>query len=101
MLDIPTTSTNGIKEIKLIEADQSRVYSPWKYSLIVKLIEERILHQYLKEKIAKLRKPTEPFPLIDLGHDYFIIKFTKEENMIQALQNGSWFINGYFLSMRQ
>ncbi|XP_009765529.1 uncharacterized protein [Nicotiana sylvestris] len=41
------------------------------------------------------------FPLIDLGSDYFIVKFNNEENIITALQNGPWFVNGFFLSIKK
>ncbi|KAH0732145.1 hypothetical protein KY289_003333 [Solanum tuberosum] len=43
----------------------------------------------------------ENFPPIDLGADYYIVKFSKEENMMTALQKGPWFINGHYLSVRQ
>ncbi|KAH0727379.1 hypothetical protein KY284_003244 [Solanum tuberosum] len=43
----------------------------------------------------------ENFPLIDLGADYYIVKFSKEENMMTALQKGPWFINGHYHSVRQ
>lgn len=41
------------------------------------------------------------FPLIDLGSDYFVAKFTKEENLIKVLEEGPWFINGYFLAVQR
>ncbi|XP_019227688.1 PREDICTED: uncharacterized protein LOC109208978 [Nicotiana attenuata] len=93
--------TKGIKKITLTVEDRNRMYTPWKFSVIIKLLGKRIPHQYLKEKITHLWKPTEIFPLTDLGHDFFIVKFSKEENMITALHSGPWFINGYFLSTRQ
>lgn len=76
------------------------MYSPWKYSLIIKLIHKRVLHKYVKSKILELWKPIEQFSLIDLGSAYFIVKFTKEENVTKILQNGPWFINDFYLSMR-
>lgn len=79
--------------------DLQRIYQPWKYSVIIKLMVKRTLHQYLKRKIYQLWKPTENFNLIDLGADYFIVKFNKEENMSRALNSGTWFINDFFLSV--
>ncbi|KAK4734000.1 hypothetical protein R3W88_008261 [Solanum pinnatisectum] len=73
--------TNGIKTILLSEVDNERLCAPWKHSLIIKLLGKQITHQYLREKIQKLWNPTEQFPLIDMGLDYFIVKFSKEENM--------------------
>ena len=78
-------ATNGIKTITLSKEDNERLYSPWKYSLIVKLLGKRIADQYLKSKLQQVWKPSEYFPLIDLGVDYCIVKFTKEENMIHEL----------------
>lgn len=43
----------------------------------------------------------EELILIDLGNDYFIVKFLNEENMLTALQKGPWFINGAFLSVKK
>lgn len=38
---------------------------------------------------------------IDLGHDYYIAKFFKEENMKNVLQNGPSFISEYFISVER
>ncbi|KAK4719065.1 hypothetical protein R3W88_017403 [Solanum pinnatisectum] len=40
-------------------------------------------------------KVTEKIILIDLGHDYYTVKFLKEENLQKALHQGPWFINAY------
>lgn len=42
---------NGIKTILLTKEDNERLYSPWKYSLIIKLFGKRIVHQYLRAKL--------------------------------------------------
>ncbi|GAA0149250.1 hypothetical protein LIER_08477 [Lithospermum erythrorhizon] len=38
--------------------------------------------------------------VIDLGEDFFIVRFTVEEDYLMALHEGPWFINGFFLSIR-
>ncbi|XP_019245220.1 PREDICTED: uncharacterized protein LOC109225082 [Nicotiana attenuata] len=86
-------------QISLSLEDRQRIYEPWKFSIIIKLVGKRMLHHYLKKKIQDLWKPTEEFSLIDLGEDYYIIKFTKKENMDKAIHLGPWFINGHFLSI--
>lgn len=73
------------------------IYQSWKLSVIIKLFGKRIAHQYFKQKILQLWKPTEDFPLIDLGEDFYIVEFLKEENMSRASHNGPWFIDGFFL----
>lgn len=74
--------------IQLSSEEMMGIYNPSKFSIIIKLMGKRILHQYLKRKIQELWKPTEQFPLIDLGEDYYIVKFSKEENMVRALHQG-------------
>ncbi|XP_019242311.1 PREDICTED: uncharacterized protein LOC109222405 [Nicotiana attenuata] len=39
--------------------------------------------------------------LIDLGSEFFLIKFQKEENLQTALHGGPWFVLNHFLSVRQ
>lgn len=46
-------------------------------------------------------KSSESFLLIDLGSDYYIVKFAIEENMFKALNGGPWFINGSYLSLQR
>lgn len=119
LLDVETNSRAGDKdrEIKqtnheqhesdpgeciiLSEEDKKRIYRPWAFSIIIKVLGKRINHQYLKKRLYGLWKSTEEIVLIDLGHDYYIVKFYKEENMQRAMQNGPWFINDYFLSVKR
>lgn len=102
-----STGTQEMKEISenllinLLVDTLQRICQPWKFLLIIKLMGKRILHLYLKRKIQELWKPTENFALMDLGADYFIVKFNKEENMSKTLKNGPWFINGFFLSVQK
>lgn len=72
----------------IIMEDKQRIYFPWRHSAIIKLQEKRIPHDVLKKKLMELWKPTESFPLIDLGEDYYIVRFNKEENMINSIQKG-------------
>jgi len=67
--------------IYLSSEEKLRIYQPWAFSIIVKVFGKRISHQYLKKKLTILWKVSEEIILIDLGHDYFIVKFLKEENL--------------------
>nr|XP_016467815.1 PREDICTED: uncharacterized protein LOC107790404 [Nicotiana tabacum] len=76
--------------IPITSTDKTRLYEPWKYSIIVKIFGKRITHQIMHDKLMSLWKPTEALPLIDLGSDFFLIKFQREENMHKALHGGPW-----------
>ncbi|XP_019234667.1 PREDICTED: uncharacterized protein LOC109215103 [Nicotiana attenuata] len=91
----------NLRQIILSEDDKQRMYNPWKYSLIIKLMGKRIVHHYLKRKTQELWKIDENYPLIDLGEDYYTVKLMKEESMTRILHNGPWFINGCFISVQK
>ncbi|KAK4710056.1 hypothetical protein R3W88_004569 [Solanum pinnatisectum] len=65
------------------------------FSIIIKVMGKKISHLYLKNKLSLIWKLSEEIVLIDLGFDYYIV-FYKEENLHKMLQQGPWFINGYF-----
>ncbi|KAG5620306.1 hypothetical protein H5410_005524 [Solanum commersonii] len=78
--------SEGNNRVSLTEEEKKRIYQPWS--------------PILKKKLSLMWRVSEEIVLIDLGHDYFIVKFLKEENLHKSLQHGPWFINGYFLSVR-
>ncbi|KAK6791468.1 hypothetical protein RDI58_010549 [Solanum bulbocastanum] len=87
--------------IHLSNDEMIRIYQPWSYSVIIKLMGKKMTHMYLKSRLTTLWKVREDILLIDLGYDYYTVKFLKEENMNNALHNGPWFINGLFLSIKR
>lgn len=52
----PTSPTNSIKAIALSYEETQRLYTPWRFSLIIKLVGKRIAHQYLKSKLEQRTK---------------------------------------------
>ncbi|KAM3382618.1 hypothetical protein P3S68_008193 [Capsicum galapagoense] len=58
-------------------------------------------HQLLKLKLTHIWKPSEEVNLVDLGSDYFLIKFLNEQNMLHVLHNGPWFILNSHLSIQR
>lgn len=89
------------EQIHLINEDKKRIYKPWVFSVIIKVFRKKINHIYLKRRLSMIWKTTKEIVLIDLGHDYYIVKFFKEENLNKALEHGPWFINGFFLSAKR
>lgn len=68
----PPEQENNNK-VQVSGEDKQQIYYPWRFSLIIKLQEKKkILRQVLK------RKPSEAFPLVDLGEGYYTVKFNKE-----------------------
>lgn len=66
-----------------------------------KLIGRKISHQLLENKLTELWKSIENLVLIDLGWDFYIAKFSQEENKQKTLHDGLWFVIGGFLLVQQ
>lgn len=58
-------------------------------------------HQTLRTKLCIPWQPAEDLLLIDLGSDFFFIKFQKQENMNKVLHNEPWFIFNNFVFVRK
>ncbi|XP_019261188.1 PREDICTED: uncharacterized protein LOC109239120 [Nicotiana attenuata] len=92
---------NESYKVNLSSEDLQRIYDPWKHSVIIKLLGKRIMHHYLRRRVQEQWRISENFPLIDLGADYYVAKFTNEEHLTKVLHHGPWFINGHFLSVQR
>ncbi|XP_019251203.1 PREDICTED: uncharacterized protein LOC109230131 [Nicotiana attenuata] len=87
--------------IPITSSDKDHTYKNWSNALIIKMFGRRIGYQFLQKKLHAIWKPIEYLSLIDLGCDYYLIKFTKEENYNKALHEGPWFIGNQFLTVRK
>nr|POE82544.1 hypothetical protein CFP56_71974 [Quercus suber] len=56
---------------------------------------------FLVEKIRSMWKPSGRMDCIDLGFDYYLVKFELVADVDQILKGGPWFIGQPFLAIRQ
>jgi hypothetical protein len=47
-----------------------------------------------------LWKPVGRLDCVDLGHDFFLIRFGLVEDFDRVLKNGPWFISEHYLTIR-
>nr|XP_009794210.1 PREDICTED: uncharacterized protein LOC104241008 [Nicotiana sylvestris] len=87
--------------IPLSPEEKERLYMPWKFSVIIKIFKRKMPHHMLRSRLINLWKPSEQLILVDLGWDFFIVKFSLEESMVKALHLGPWFVSGHFQSVRK
>lgn len=59
------------------------------------------MYNFPHPKFQSLWNPCGKMDYIDLGADYFLIKFDLEEDVDRVLKGGSWFIRQQFLAIRQ
>lgn len=55
---------------------------------------------YLTFKINALWKPTEKIDCVNLGKDYFLIKFSSSDDYDNVLRGGPWFVGEHFLAIK-
>lgn len=73
---------NNIDEdtfIPITSNDKSRLYEPWKYSVIIKIFGRKIVHHILRNKLLALWKPTEDLPIFDLGLIFSLSNIKKKK----------------------
>lgn len=72
--------------------DKEMIYNNWTNAVIIKIFGRKVSYSFLQNKIMAIWKPTESITLIDLGYNYYLIKFLNPENYDKALHGGPWFI---------
>nr|POF23677.1 uncharacterized protein CFP56_77213 [Quercus suber] len=87
--------------IGFTKEDKIRMRTPWQKALIIKTFGRRMAFSFLVERVRKMWNPCGGMDCIDLGYDYFLVKFELAEDMDAILMGGPWFIGQHFLAIRQ
>ena len=81
--------------------EKTRMRAPWYQGLIIKPFGKKVGYPYLVSKIQSKWNPKGGMDCIDLGFDFFLIKFELREDVDYILKGGPWFIGQHFLAIRQ
>lgn len=87
-LTLEETNHNSENFIPLSVEDKIRLYKPWEKSLIIKLRGRKIGYRYLLHKLKNMWQFSEELVLMDLGNDFYLIKFKDENNYIKVFHGG-------------
>ncbi|PKI54387.1 hypothetical protein CRG98_025174 [Punica granatum] len=82
-----------------VELEQFR--AQWGGSLIVKVLGRRESYGVLENRLQKLWNPKGDLSLTDLPNDFFIVKFTNDEDRDFTLHGGPWLVLGHYLTIRE
>jgi hypothetical protein len=85
----------------LSEREEARIQKPWRQGLIVKLMGRRIGYKALETRLKQIWVRKGVISIIDLGHEYFLVYFTNEEDYTKALEDGPWLIYDHYLIARE
>ena len=89
----------GMAEIKLSKEIKARIRAPWSKALIVKVFGRTVGFSYLTFKINALWKPIARIDCVNLGKNYFLIKFYGSDDYDKVLKGGPWFVREHFLAI--
>ncbi|XP_050264109.1 uncharacterized protein LOC126708362 [Quercus robur] len=90
----------GEKVVKFFGSTKTRIRVPWTNALIVKVFGKTVGYHFLHSRIISLWKPIGRMDCVDLGNDFFLIKFQAKEDHARVLREGPCFVGGHYLSIR-
>ena len=90
----------GMAEVKLSKETKDRIKAPWSKALIVKVFGRTVGYSYLTFKLNALWKLATRMDCVNLGKDYFLIKFYCVDDYDKVLRGGPWFIGEHFLAIK-
>nr|POE60543.1 uncharacterized protein CFP56_65433 [Quercus suber] len=90
----------GLAAVKLTRETKLRIRKPWSKALIIKLYGRSIGLSFLQSKLISLWKPSGTVVCVDLGENFYSVRFSLKEDLDAVLRNGPWFIGGHFLAIR-
>lgn len=85
--------------VKLSEERKGKMCAPWANALLVKVFDKNVGYHFLHSKLLGMWKLIGKMDCVDLGHDFFLIKFSIKENHSKVFRGGSRFVGGHYLSI--
>ncbi|XP_072053952.1 uncharacterized protein [Arachis hypogaea] len=69
----------------------------WKAVLIVKVLGKRVYLSFMEQRLNRDWVKKGKINVIDMNHDYFLVRFLNKEDYAHALMGGPWMITGHYL----
>lgn len=93
--------TEGLVSVSLSKETKQRIRAPWSKALIVKVFGRTVGFNFLHSRLMTLWKPSGRVDMVDLGRDFFLLRFSVQEDLEVVLRKGLWFVGEHFLSIRK
>ncbi|XP_050280478.1 uncharacterized protein LOC126721484 [Quercus robur] len=89
----------GLLAVNLSSDTRKHIRAKWAHALIVKVFGRSVGFHYLHAKVMNLWKPTGRLDCVDLGKDFFLIRFGLVEDYNNVIKGGPWFVGEHFLTI--
>ncbi|XP_057746093.1 uncharacterized protein LOC130965342 [Arachis stenosperma] len=90
----------GLYNIIINETTERRLWKPWWNTLIVKLLGRKVGYAAMKRRLETMWGRKGCIDVIDLGQEYYLVKFYSMEDFDFALLEGPWKIYDHYLTVR-
>ena len=87
----------GMAKLKVSREEKKRIRALWSQSIIVKAFGKSVGFVYMSSKIRTMWNPSGRMDCVDMGHDFFLIKFELQTNLDEVLKKGAWFVGQQIL----
>ena len=77
-----------------------KLWTPWRTSLIIKLLGKSINFHTLNARLRRDWKTEQKFDIIDLGKGYYVVKFRSAEDYNAILMGGPYKFFGHYLAVQ-
>ncbi|GAV64633.1 DUF4283 domain-containing protein [Cephalotus follicularis] len=89
----------SIPIILISREEKERIRAPWIHILIVKVFCRSVGYHYLLTKIHQIWHSKGKLSMVDLGLNFYSVKFSLQDDFSFVLSGGPWFIGQNFLNI--
>ncbi|XP_039057999.1 uncharacterized protein LOC120201457 [Hibiscus syriacus] len=97
--DVFHSVIDGTISIDFSERIQSLAVKSLDLTVVVKLLGRWISYNTLRGKLYDLWKLAQPFHLMDIENDYFLVTFRTQPDFLKVISEGQWTIFGSYLTI--
>lgn len=87
--------------IRLSKVEKQRIRRPCWKTLILKVLGRRVGYKFLERRVNQLWNPKGLVTLANLGNDYYLARFSNDEDYDKALLEGPWMVADHYLIVQQ
>ena len=92
--------TGDAWEIRVPTELKRKLASSWQTSIIIKLMGRQLGYCAFQNRLAGIWCLTGKLTLIDIGYDFFIVRFDLSQDYQHALMDGPWFVGDQYLHVQ-
>lgn len=78
-----------------------RLWQPWRRAIVVKVLGKQLSFRVLERRLTELWAFGGKLEIIDLPHDYYVVRFYSAAHYWNALCNDPWMIQGHYITVRK